>query len=159
LEALTGGHVERPVTPNAIADRRSTAKGDEQVVNVTHAQFVAMLHWTAWVQRISYGECVGKLFNRKVSQRQKLASVFAEFAHRTSQGLMTISEFTRFCRHFHFFVPDRFVEGDVYFLFQYSGEGKAVDFHGFLRLVAAVAVRLDKDVHDLHRLLLTHAES
>merc|ERR1712039_626048 len=89
-------------------------------------QFMAVVHWVSTMRGITYSECVERIINFRATQRQKIATVFAEFVHCSSRALMTVFEFTRFCKHFGFFVRGRLVEGDIYTLFKVGGEGKVV---------------------------------
>lgn len=116
--------------------------------------FAAVLQWIAEIEGLTYAECVHKLVSHTGAMRTKLENYFAEFGHGTAQGLMTVYEFTRFCHSRNLFsVSSRFVEGDVHFLFQEGGEGRAVDFAGFKRVLEAAAARLRLNINDFHLLL------
>lgn len=118
-------------------------------------QFTAMLMWIACLKGITYAECVSKLVSHPGGLRTKIELYFSEFGHGAAQGLMTVYEFTRFCSSFGLFQdsPERFVEGDVHFLFLNGGEGKAVDLRGFRRLLLLLAQKLELKLQDLlHRL-------
>lgn len=131
----------------SIANRRSNS--------VSPVQFQALVHWIAQHKGISFSECIAKLVNHPGAQRTRLEHYFAEFAHGSSSGFMTVYEFTRFCKVFGLFklTAGRFVEGDVQFLFTSSGEGKAVDLEGFRRILGQVAKRINYPLQDLLHLL------
>lgn len=131
----------------SIANRRSNS--------VSPVQFQALVHWIAQHKGISFSECIAKLVNHPGAQRTRLEHYFAEFAHGSSSGFMTVYEFTRFCKVFGLFkiTRKRFVEGDVQFLFTSSGEGKAVDLEGFRRILGQVAKRIDLPLQELLHLL------
>lgn len=131
----------------SIANRRSNS--------ISPVQFQALVHWIAQHKGISFSECIAKLVNHPGAQRTRLEHYFAEFAHGSSSGFMTVYEFTRFCKVFGLFkiTRKRFVEGDVQFLFTSSGEGKAVDLEGFRRILGQVAKRIDLPLQELLHLL------
>jgi len=119
---------------------------------ISPLQFAAILSWIAERKGISYAQVVSVLTNHPGAMRSKLEHYFADFGHGTARGLMTVYEFTRFCRTFVLFTPSgRFVEGDVHFLFTTGGEGKAVDLDGFKRLLKQVAKKLGIQMQALLR--------
>lgn len=161
LESAAGIVLDHVGVTAALSDRRATLKPKAvmpKTTSINFAQFSKMLEALAQQRGISYAECVATLSQKPLSQRAKIATVYAKFAHGTAQGLMTVYEFTRFCHFFELFVPRRFIEGDVHFIFRSSHEGKAVDFNGFLRLLEKVADKLGQDVCDLHSMLAMHAD-
>mmetsp|Transcript_70697 Transcript_70697/g.165788 ORF Transcript_70697/g.165788 Transcript_70697/m.165788 type:complete len:469 (+) Transcript_70697:69-1475(+) len=140
VQQILSGH--EVVAVCNVAGRRSKT--------VSAIQFQAIIHWIAQHRGITFSECIGKLV-RHPNERTRLEIYFEEFAHTTSYGFMTVYEFTKFCRAFGLFKlkPGRFVEGDVQFLFEKGGEGKAVDLEGFRRVLAEVAERVKLTVQEL----------
>eukprot|EP00931_Biecheleriopsis_adriatica_P054536 TRINITY_DN32102_c0_g1_i1.p1 TRINITY_DN32102_c0_g1~~TRINITY_DN32102_c0_g1_i1.p1 ORF type:complete len:453 (-),score=78.55 TRINITY_DN32102_c0_g1_i1:19-1377(-) len=145
LNRLLSGEESSAIAP--LAGRRGTT--------ITGLQFQALMHWIAQHKGISFSECMTKLVTHPGAVITKLEHYFAEFGSGSCPGFMTVYDFTRFCKTFGLFGdrPDRFVEGDVYFMFLYGKEGKAVDLHGFKRLLTVVAEKLEMNMTELLHLL------